>query len=301
MQNWNRQTGTFIWYLLPPVVFLICFFVIPLLIVAAFSFGERAGPVAIDITGTFQNYRDAVAPTFVVIFLKTVLIAAIVTLFCLIAGVPVAMLIAFAPPRWRPVFLLLIILPFWTNMLIRTYAMIAFLRGNGTLNSVYGFFWAQADSLAAFVGMAGLFGERFRPLELLYNDYAVVIGTAYIFLPFIILPVYATMERLDRSYLEASLDLGAGHIRTFRYVTLPLVSAGIVSGIMLVFVPALGSFLIPNLLGGPDSLLIGNIIERQFKAANHWPLGSAMSLVLIYLTFVLLVIRSIMQGRREPA
>jgi ABC-type proline/glycine betaine transport system permease subunit len=137
----------------------------------------------------------------------------------------------------------------------------------------------------------------FEPLQLLYNNTAVVIGIVYVYLPFMVLPLYATLERLDRSYLEASLDLGAGQIRTFFSIIVPLARPGIVSGVILVFVPALGTFLISDLLGGPDSQLLGNVIERQFKDANHWPLGAAMSFLLMYVTFAALALRAFLAER----
>jgi spermidine/putrescine transport system permease protein len=134
-------------------------------------------------------------------------------------------------------------------------------------------------------------------VQLLYNNAAVVIGIVYVYLPFMVLPLYATLERLDRSYLEASLDLGASQVRTFFSIVVPLARPGIVSGIILVFIPALGTFLISDLLGGPDSQLIGNVIERQFKAANNWPLGAALSFMLMYLTFAALALRAFLAER----
>jgi spermidine/putrescine transport system permease protein len=136
-------------------------------------------------------------------------------------------------------------------------------------------------------------------LQLLYNDFAVIAGLVYVYMPFMVLPLYATIERLDRSYLEASLDLGASQSRTFISVTLPLTMPGVVSGIILVFIPCLGSFLTPDLLGGANAVMIGNVIERQFKAANDWPFGAALSFLLMYATFVALVIRSLAAGRKS--
>jgi spermidine/putrescine transport system permease protein len=190
---------------------------------------------------------------------------------------------------------MLVILPFWTNLLIRTYAMIAVLRTRGYANFTIEWFWDGVSLLVAAVGLGTL--PAYEPLELLYNNTAVIIGIVYVYLPFMVLPLYATLERLDRSYLEASLDLGAGQLRTFFSVVVPLARPGIVSGIILVFVPALGTFLISDLLGGPDSQLIGNVIERQFKAANDWPLGAAFSFLLMYLTFAILAARSFLSER----
>ena len=206
--------------------------------------------------------------------------------------------IVYAPNKYKGLLLLLIMLPFWTNLLIRTYALIAVLRQRGFLNFTLEWFDQKMRFLFDLVGLGGLgaavLGEQFQALELLYNDKAVILGLVYVHLPFMILPLYAALERLDRSYLEASLDLGAGHLRTIWNVVVPLALPGIVSGIIITFIPALGSFLTPDLLGGPDSAMIANIIERQFKSANDWPFGSALSFLLMYITFGALALRAIM-------
>ena len=150
-----------------------------------------------------------------------------------------------------------------------------------------------------FVGFENGLGESFTPLDLLYSNAAVTMGIVYVFLPFMILPLYAAMERFEKSYLEASLDLGAGHWRTFFSVLLPLTLPGVVSGVIIVFVPALGAFFIADMLGGADSLLIGNVIERQFLGANNWPFGSALSFLLMYLTFGVIALRSVLASRAE--
>jgi spermidine/putrescine transport system permease protein len=215
-------------------------------------------------------------------------------------GLPVALAVSFAPERVKPILLLLVILPFWTNILIRTYAMIAVLRSRGFVNFGLEYLWLMGKAFLMPFGLDEIvMGERFEPLTLLYNNTAVIFGIVYIYLPFMVLPLYATLDRLDRSLLEASLDLGAGQIRTFFSIIVPMAKPGIVSGIILVFIPALGTFLISDLLGGTDSLLIGNVIERQFKAANHWPLGAAMSFVLLYITFAILALRAWLTAREE--
>src|SRR5690606_37057402 len=193
------------------------------------------------------------------LFWKSFWIAALATAITLVIAFPVALAVSFAPPRTKPLLLLLVILPFWTNLLIRTYAMIAVLRTRGYVNFTLEALWQW---LAAGLGLLGIGPlPEFQPLQLLYNNTAVVIGIVYVYLPFMVLPLYATLERLDRSYLEASLDLGASQARTFFAIVVPLAKPGIVSGITLVFIPALGTFLISDLLGGPDSRLIGNVIE----------------------------------------
>jgi len=290
MENWRRQPLVFWFFLLPGGLWLLLFFLAPLSLIWAFSFGERSGAVDILVTGTFTNYLEAIDPLYLKIFWKSVWVAATATALALIVGFPVALAISFAPARLKPVLLLLVILPFWINLLIRTYSMIAVLRTKGYVNVGLEALWDTVSTGSEAVGAGPL--PRFKPLVLLYNDAAVIIGIVYVYLPFMVLPLYATLERLDRTYLEASLDLGAGQLRTMASIVFPLAKPGIISGIILVFIPALGTFLISDLLGGPDSQLIGNVIERQFKAANNWPLGAAMSFILLYLTFAALALRA---------
>ncbi len=285
-------------FLLPGGLWLLLFFLVPLAMVWVLAFGERAGPVEIVITWTLDNYRQALEPIYLGLFWKSFWIAALATAVCLIVSFPVALAVSFAPRRSKPLLLMLVILPFWTNLLIRTYSMIAVLRTKGYLNYGLEYLWVAAKTILAPLGLDDLLGERFVPLSLLYNNTAVVFGIVYVYLPFMVLPLYATLEKLDRSLIEASLDLGASQIRSFLSVTVPLAWPGIVSGIILVFIPALGTFLISDLLGGPDSQLIGNVIERQFKAANNIPLGAALSFLLLYLTFLVLALRAWLAGRR---
>jgi spermidine/putrescine transport system permease protein len=292
MESWRNQPLVFWTFLLPGVVWLLIFFFVPLALIWGIGFGERRGPVDIEITWTLQNYLQAVDPLYLGLFAKSFWIALLATALCLVLSFPVALAVSFAPGRAKLVLLMLVILPFWTNLLIRTYAMIAVLRGQGYVNWTIEWFWSLGKVLLTPLGLGGLFGDRFVPLELLYNNTAVVLGIVYVYLPFMVLPLYATLERLDRSFLEASLDLGAGQWRTLFSVTIPLAMPGIISGIILVFIPALGTFLISDLLGGPDSQLIGNVIERQFKSANNLPLGAAMSFILLYLTFIALALRA---------
>ena len=295
MESWRAQPVVFWTFVLPGGLWLVGFFLAPLALVWILSFGESAGPVVILITWTLDNYKAALDPLYLGLFWKSVWIAALATALTLLISLPVALAVSFAPPRAKPLLLMLVILPFWTNLLIRTYAMIAVLRTRGYVNFGLEGLWQLVSD-----GSDALFGQPlppFEPLQLLYNNTAVVIGIVYVYLPFMVLPMYASLERLDRAYLEASLDLGAGQWRTFFSIVVPLAKPGIISGIILVFIPALGTFLISDLLGGPDSQLIGNVIERQFKAANNWPLGSAMSFILMYLTFAVLALRAALAQR----
>ncbi len=267
------------------------------------SFGEKRGVVEIAITGTLDSYLRALEPIYLEIFWKSILMAGTATLACFVIGYPVAFAIAFSPERWKPILLMIVILPFWINALIRTYALIALLRTRGYINFVLEWLWEKANWLLSVIGLGPLqiLGERFEPLALLYNNTAVTLGIVYAFFPFMVLPLYANIEKMDRSYIEASLDLGAGHWRTFFSVIFPLTWHGVISGIIIVFIPALGVFFIPELLGGTDSQLIGNVIERQFKSANDWPFGAALSFLLMYLTFGALALRSVLGDRRTAA
>jgi len=300
MDHWRKSAGAFWAAFLPPTFWLIAFFLAPLSLIWMFSFGVKSGITDIDITWTLQQYARALEPLYLGIFAKSLWMAFLTTFICLIVAFPVAIGIVFAPPKARMWLLLAVILPFWTNLLIRTYALIAVLRTRGHVNFTLEWLWDKADWLLVLIGLGDLhlLGDSFEPLQLLYNNTAVVLGLVYVALPFMVLPLYAALDRLDRSFIEASLDLGAGHIRTFWSIVVPLALPGIASGIVITFIPTLGSFLTPDLLGGTDSQMIANVIERQFKSANDWPFGAALSFLLMYATFFGLAVRALL-GRRE--
>jgi spermidine/putrescine transport system permease protein len=298
-QNWKSAKALFGAVLIPPVIWLAAFFLVPMGIVWLYSFGENRGLTEIALTGTFSNYLRALDPLYLKIFIKSVGIAGLTTLICLVLGFPVALAITFAPPKAKTWLLLAVMLPFWTNLLIRTYALIAVLRNEGYVNQALGWLWKGASGVMAFVGLGGL-GD-FQPLELLHNNSAVVVGLVYVHLPFMVLPLYSALDRLDTSLIEASLDLGAGHLRTLLTIVVPLALPGIASGVVITFIPALGSYLTPDLLGGPDSQMIANIIERQFKRANDWPFGAALSFLLMYMTFIAIALQAVMSRRRGQA
>jgi spermidine/putrescine transport system permease protein len=287
-ENAARAPAVFAILASPPVAWLLLFFIVPLAIIWGYSFGENVSLTQIDISGTFANYARALKPLYLAILLKSLWFAALTTVACLIIGFPVAIAITFAPTRTKIWLLLLVMLPFWTNLLIRTYALMAVLRTEGYINSLLGMLWP-----------ASLLGP-FAPPELLYNNFAVVFGLVYVQLPFMVLPLYAALDRLDRSLIEASLDLGAGQLATFARVVVPLALPGIVSGIVITFIPSLGAYLTPDLLGGTSSQMIANVIERQFKAANDWPFGAALSFLLMYLTFAAIALKA-MLAKREAA
>jgi spermidine/putrescine transport system permease protein len=290
MQDW-RENKRFFWgTMLVPTAWFALFFAIPMAIVWAFSFGTMTGPGTVEISGTFANYARVFEPEILKVFGQSVWMAGVATLICLVAGFPVALMMTFASEKTRAWLLLLIMLPFWTNLLIRTYALIAVLRTNGVINQ--SFEWLHG--IAVLVGIPV---GAFEPLPLLYNKGAVIIGLVYVHLPFMILPLYAALDRLDRSLIEASLDLGAGHVQTLFKVVVPLAMPGILAGLIITFIPALGAFLTPDLLGGPNDTMIASLIDRQFKRASDWPFGAAISFILMYLTLLFFALRAVADRR----
>jgi spermidine/putrescine transport system permease protein len=291
MQDWRRNKLAFSVLLIPPTAWLVIFFTVPLAVVWVYSFGGRGplGQTLIDFS--FANYARTMEWVNLYITLKSFWIGIVTTAICLLLGFPLAMGVAFAPKKYKILLLLLVILPFWTNLLIRTYAWIDFLRTNGFLNNFLEWIW---DGFNWIFG--GLLGE-YQPFELLYNQSAVIIGLVYVNLPFMVLPLYATLEKLDKSYLEASLDLGASQWRTFFSVTVPLALPGIFTGGLLSFILAFGSYLTPDLLGGTNSIMVGNLIAQQFGPARDWAFGSALSFILMYVTFICLWVKAVLAGR----
>jgi spermidine/putrescine transport system permease protein len=278
----TRARGLFSLLAVPPLAWLMVFFLTPLAIVWAYSFGENVSLTKIVVDGSSRAYVHALQPLYLGIIGKSLAFAILTTVVCLIVGFPVAVAMAFAKPRIKAWLLLLIMLPFWTNLLIRTYALMAVLRTEGYVNLALGWGWR---GVGAAIGHVGLHMPVFRPLVLLHTDAAVVLGLVYVQLPFMILPLYAALDRLNPALLEASLDLGASQIGAFARVVVPVAAPGIVSGIVLTLIPSVGAYLTPDLLGGPSSLMIANVIERQFRSADDWPFGAALSFLLMYLTF----------------
>lgn len=294
-QYWHRAKAAFAAIAIPPIVWLIAFFIIPLGIIWAYSFGENLNQIDIGVTGTFRNYARVLEPLYLGIFVKSAWIAALTTIFCLIIAFPVAIAITFASPRVKMILLMMIMLPFWTNLLIRTYALMAVLRTEGYVNFTLEAIWKLVAGIMVGVGFHA--PPDYQPLELLQNTGAVIFGLVYVQLPFMVLPLYAALDRMDRSLIEASLDLGAGHLRTFWSVIIPLAMPGILSGVIITFIPSVGAFLTPDLLGGPNDLMIANIIERQFKRANNWPFGAALSFTLLYITFIAIALQAVLARR----
>jgi spermidine/putrescine transport system permease protein len=246
--------------------------VAPLSIVLAYSLLTRSPYGSIGKPWTLDNYSRLADPLYLAIFLRSVWIAAAATILCLLLGFPLALFITRAGKR-KHLYLTLVILPFWTSFLIRTYSWMFLLRDTGLINSIL-----------------LRFGLIHQPLPLLYNYGAVLLGLVYAYLPFAVLPIYATLERLDPSLLEASADLGARPWQTLLRVTLPLAAPGFLAASVLIFIPCLGAYLTPDLLGGGKTVLIGNLINNQFTTARDWPFGSAAALALMAIVLVLLLL-----------
>lgn len=264
----NRLRSVF---LSPAAAVMLVLFLAPLTIVCAYSALTRGAYFGLGLPWTFENYGRVFDPLYGAVLLRSFALAAVATALCLALGLPLALFISRSGRR-KNLYLNLVILPFWTSFLVRIYAWIFLLRDTGLVNS----------ALQAM-------GIVHAPLPLLYNDAAVILGLVYGYLPFMTLPLYATLERLDPSLIEAAADLGARPAAAFWKVVVPLCAPGIRAGIVLVFIPCLGAYLVPDLLGGGKSIMIGNVVQNQFTAARDWPFGSALSLVLMAIVMVLLM------------
>lgn len=250
----------------PYCVWLGIFVVIPMLMIVVYAF-TQAGNDVTTLSFTFANFQKFFSPVFGKVLLKSINIATITTIICILLGYPLAYIIANMNERWRPTMVLLMTIPQWTNMLIRTYAWIGILSEVGLVNNILAFF--------------GL-----GPVKLLYTDFAVILGMIYNFLPFMVLPIYTSLSKMDQSLIQASYDLGANRVQTFQKIILPLSIPGVLSGVMMVFLPAVSSFVIPKLLGGGQYMLIGSLIENQFITVGEWNFGSAVSLIMAIIIII---------------
>jgi spermidine/putrescine transport system permease protein len=262
----QRPPGRAGWLLLSPLVlWAIAFVVAPAAIMLVYSFARRGTLGGVVLEFTLENYAGVADPVYLRIVIRSIVYAAITTVLCLAAGYPVAYLIGRADERWRNLLLMAVMIPFWTSFLIRTYAWVTILKSEGLLNSLL----LQLELIT-------------EPFEMLYTPGAVVLGLVYTFLPFMILPIYSSIEKLDGALIEAALDLGAGPVRAFSRVIVPLTTPGIAAGVLLVFVPSLGIYAVNDILGGGRVDMIGNIIENQFKGnARNWPFGAALGTTLL--------------------
>ncbi|MDF2804164.1 MAG: binding-protein-dependent transport system inner rane component [Anaerocolumna sp.] len=249
----------------PVAVWLFLLVAAPMLYIFFLSFLSTDGYKTI-FKFTLDNYKNLVNPTYLEIYANSFLVAFFTTVICIIVGYPFAYQMAKANRKRKTVMMVLLMLPFWTNSLIRLNAWKTLLGKTGIINNI----------LIDF----GFIGE---PIEFLYTRGAVLLGMVYVLIPYMILPLFASLDKLEPSLLEASGDLGAGKIKTFLNITLPLTFAGIFSGSIMIFIPSLGYFFVSDIMGGGKSQLIGNLIETQFKAANNWPFGASLSMMLIFL------------------
>ncbi len=266
----------------PAVFWLFFFFLLPLGILLIYSFchPNTSAPRGVDWKFTFDNYLKAINPSWSSepdfvdlkpVILRSLWLAFVNTFICLVVGYPLAYYISRQSPKVKTVLLILVILPFWTNFLVRTYAWIIILRENGLINVVL---------------------TKLRiiqtPLDLIWNRGAVIVGLVYGYLPFMVLPLYASIEKVNPSYFEAASDLGANSLQTFLRIMLPLTTPGIVAGSILVFVPTIGAYITPDLLGGAKVMMIGNSIKMQYLTIRNWPFGSALSFIVLSIVLIAL-------------
>ncbi|MCB0906878.1 MAG: ABC transporter permease [Nocardioidaceae bacterium] len=267
-------------FLGPGLLFTLVFVAVPLLLVLSYTVFERGRFGGVLYEFNLDNFTRALEPTYRKVLVSSTWIAGLATLLALLLGYPVAYAIAKMPARLRTVALVLVVVPFWTNFLIRTYAWIMLLNTQGMLN----------DALISL----GLIDE---PIRLLYTKGAVVTGLVYAYLPLMILPIYASVARLDPELREASANLGANRFTTFLRVTLPLSLPGVVTGCIFVFVPSMGNFVIPELLGGGKTVMVGNLIRDQFLKARDWPFGATLALIMVVFLVGLFAVQSLVSRR----
>lgn len=267
----------------PTMLWLLVLLIIPLGLVVITSFGQRSPDGNVIYTFSFDNYlrlmgftAEGFDASYIEILWRSLELSFQTTVLAIAIGYPLAYFVARAPTKYRNLFLFLILVPLWTNFVIRIYAWMMILRTQGVLNSLLG----------ALLGLAGV---PFEPLEMLYTPGAVLVGMVYEFLPFMILPMYTSLEKIDPALYEAAADLGANAWSTFWRVTLPLSAPGMVAGTILVFIPVMGTFIVSDILGGRQVILVGNLIQNQFLSARDPAFGSAASIILMVLTLIVTV------------
>lgn len=278
----RRQTLVLTTLLTPVTLFLGVFFLLPLLIIALFSFLTPGLYGGVEwafyhwnygrIFGWADDIIEVYEPIYLQILGRSLGFAALTVLLCLLLCYPVAFWVSRLPSRWRMLFLFLITLPFFSSLIVRLYAWLLILKPSGILNTV-------------LIGV-GVISE---PLEILYTPAAVVLGMVYVMVPFMFLPLYSAVDNLDRALIEVSMDLGATRLQTFLKVVLPQTLPGILGGSVIVFIPSVGNFIVPDVLGGAKGLMIGNLVEQQFLSARNWPFGSALSMIVMAVVLVLLL------------
>ncbi len=269
----SRQLGWF--WSLPGLIFLAVFAAFPVIsmlfmsVLTAGRFGGVTTPFTVD------NFVRATDQTFLKVIFTSILIAAATAILSLLIGFPTALFISRLTRKWQIILIIAIILPYWTNFLVRTYAWLVLLNNEGIINK--------------FLRNLGLISQ---PIEMLYTPFAVIVGMTYLYLPLMILPIYAALEKVDKNLVEASLDLGSSAWKSLRTVSIPLAMPGILIGLIFVFVPSMGNFVVPELLGGGKTVMIGNLVRDQFLKARDWPFGATFALVLTIILIVLISIQS---------
>lgn len=274
MNGYMKKNGTYVSKAVttvPIALWMLIFVAIPLLYIIFISFMQRGVDGGIVYTPTIENYVRMKNPIYFKVFFDSLVIAFITTALTLILGYPFAYFASKIPRKFSVLVLIIIIVPFWTNSLIRTYGWIILLRTEGIINH--------------FLILSGIIKE---PLKMLYSYGAVLVGMVYTMFPFMVLPLYNSIEKLDRSYIEGAKDLGASRLKAFSTVTIPLTMSGIMAGCILVFIPSVGLFFIPDLMGGSQIMLIGNLIRNQFLQSRDWPFGAALSIVMIVISLILI-------------
>ena len=285
-----------------PYIWLLVFFALPFLILLRISVTDMGGGVdpfvslaqmqdgvwtlklklANYVSILWDDQRPGEATIYMQAYATSIRYAALTTLFCLIIGYPFAYFIARSPERFRATLLMMVMLPFWTSFLLRVYAWKGILADNGVINRLF-----------MFVGLTD------APIQMLYTDVSMLIAMTYVYLPFMVLPLYATLVKMDDRLLEAAYDLGARPLKAFWLVTVPLSKAGILAGSMLVFIPSVGEFVIPSLLGGAENLMIGRVVWDEMFSSNNWPRASALAAIMILLILVPLAVYYHYSGERE--
>lgn len=289
-ETWKR-TGL----LSPALLIIIVFGILPLFIVLFYSFLEAGAYGGVEYKFSTDAYVDFLFnrdlfdpsvrtfnPSYLQIFARSFIVAGVATVICLLIGFPAAYFMATRPPRTRYLWLFLVTLPFWTNLLVRSFAMMLIIRDQGLING--------------FLMWAGIIHQ---PIIMLYTPFAVALGLLYAFLPFMVLPLYASLEKIDFRLVEAGFDLYATRGQVLRRIIIPLAKPGIIAGCILVFIPGLGAYITPALLGGGRDLMIGNLIAQQFGTSRNWPFGSAMALILMAVVLVFLMIYASVTGRQK--
>lgn len=269
-------------FLFPVIIYVAFLIALPLLYILLISFFKSDYYGGMLTTFTVQNYIDAFDQVYVSVFLKSIFIALITTIICILIAYPFVLAVSHKKPRTQKILMTLVMIPFLTNSLIRMYGWLVLLRKSGVINQV-------------LLGM----GVIHEPLSLMYNMFGIIIGMVYTLLPFMILPLYSSVSTIDKYLLEAANDLGAGKAKTFFKIIVPQTLPGLFNGSLMVFTPALGYFFIVDILGGGKLMILGNLIKNQFLTARNWPFGAAISILLVLITFIIIFIYRKLGGKMD--